>query len=159
MRWFARAGGARKSACSWTRSARIFCLQHFWESLRSAGGEVRQFNPVTLKRLIIRNHRKLLVCDGRVAFVGGFNIAPEYEGDGVKSGWCDVGLKIEGALVAQLESSFEEMFSAREIPAQTVHALLRKSTQKKSSRCRRNRFCSAGRAGDEIRSSVRCTGI
>ncbi|HEX7576462.1 MAG TPA: phosphatidylserine/phosphatidylglycerophosphate/cardiolipin synthase family protein [Verrucomicrobiae bacterium] len=82
----------------------------FWDSLRSAGGEIRQFNPVTLKRLIIRNHRKLLVCDGRVAFVGGFNIATEYEGDGVKSGWCDVGLKIEGALVAQLESSFDEMF-------------------------------------------------
>jgi cardiolipin synthase A/B len=82
----------------------------FWDPLRSAGGEIRQFNPVTLKRLIIRNHRKLLVCDGRVAFVGGFNIATEYEGDGVKSGWCDVGLKIEGALVAQLESSFDEMF-------------------------------------------------
>src|ERR1017187_8331863 len=53
----------------------------FWDTLRSAGGEIRQFNPVALKRLIIRNHRKLLVCDGRVAFVGGFNIAPEYEGD------------------------------------------------------------------------------
>jgi len=82
----------------------------FWERLRSAGGDVRVFNPVTLKRLIIRNHRKLLVCDGRVAFVGGFNIASEYEGDGVKSGWCDVGLKIEGALVSELEPSFEEMF-------------------------------------------------
>ncbi len=87
-----------------------FLPAHFWDSLRSAGGEIRQFNPVTLKRLIIRNHRKLLVCDGRVAFVGGFNIATEYEGDGVKSGWCDVGLKIEGALVAQLEESFDEMF-------------------------------------------------
>ena len=87
-----------------------FLPAHFWDLLRSAGGEIRQFNPVTLKRLIIRNHRKLLVCDGCVAFLGGFNIATEYEGDGVKSGWCDVGLKIEGALVAQLESSFDEMF-------------------------------------------------
>jgi cardiolipin synthase len=87
-----------------------FLPTQFWDALRSAGGEIRQFNPVTLKRLIIRNHRKLLVCDSRVAFVGGFNIATEYEGDGVKSGWCDVGLKIEGALVAQLESSFDEMF-------------------------------------------------
>jgi cardiolipin synthase len=66
----------------------------FWDSLRSAGGEVRQFNPVTLKRLVIRNHRKLLVCDGHVAFIGGFNIAAEYEGDGVNSGWCDVGMKL-----------------------------------------------------------------
>jgi cardiolipin synthase len=87
-----------------------FLPAKFWDPLRSAGGEIRQFNPVTLKRLIIRNHRKLLVCDGRVAFVGGFNIATEYEGDGVISGWCDVGLKIEGALVAELAASFDEMF-------------------------------------------------
>jgi len=106
-----------------------FLPAHFWDSLRSAGGEVRQFNPVTLKRLIIRDHRKLLVCDSRVAFVGGFNIATEYEGDGVKSGWCDVGMKIEGALVAQLELSFEGMFAR----AKFLHkrfALLRKSDAK-----------------------------
>jgi cardiolipin synthase len=107
-----------------------FLPAYFWDSLRSAGGEVRQFNPVTLKRLIIRNHRKLLVCDGRVAFVGGFNIAKEYEGDGVKSGWCDVGLKIEGALVAQLTVSFEEMFARAEFRHKRF-TLLRKSEAKK----------------------------
>jgi cardiolipin synthase len=83
----------------------------FWEPLRNAGGEVRQFNPIALKRFWIRNHRKLLVCDERVAFVGGFNVAPEYEGDGVKCGWCDVGLKLEGRLVPQLAVSFDEMFA------------------------------------------------
>ena len=107
-----------------------FLPAKFWDSLRSAGGEVRQFNPVTLKRLIIRNHRKLLVCDGRVAFVGGFNIATEYEGDGVKSGWCDVGLKIEGALVAQLALSFDEMFARAEFRHKRF-TLLRKSDAKK----------------------------
>ena len=69
------------------------------------------FNPLALNRLSIRNHRKLLVCDDQVAFVGGFNIAPEYEGDGVKCGWCDVGLKLTGPLAAQLASSFDEMFA------------------------------------------------
>ncbi|HET7626118.1 MAG TPA: phospholipase D-like domain-containing protein, partial [Verrucomicrobiae bacterium] len=64
----------------------------FWDLLRAAGGEVRIFNPLSLNRGWIRNHRKLLTVDSRVAFVGGFNIAPEYEGDGVKCGWCDVGL-------------------------------------------------------------------
>ena len=107
-----------------------FLPGHFWDLLRRAGGEIRQFNPVTLKRLIIRNHRKLLVCDGRVAFVGGFNIATEYEGDGVKSGWCDVGLKIEGALVAQLESSFDEMFGRAEFRHKRFMPL-RKSNAKK----------------------------
>jgi len=83
----------------------------FFRPLQGAGAEVRQFNPIALNRLSIRNHRKLLVCDDQVAFVGGFNIAPEYEGDGVTCGWCDVGLKIAGPLAAQLASSFDEMFA------------------------------------------------
>jgi cardiolipin synthase len=91
----------------------------FFQSLQSAGAEIRRFNPFevslfkpfALNRMSIRNHRKLLVCDDRVAFVGGFNIAPEYEGDGVKCGWCDIGLKITGPLAAQLASSFDEMFA------------------------------------------------
>jgi cardiolipin synthase len=83
----------------------------FWEPLRAVGGEARWFNPVALMRIWFRNHRKLLVCDGQVAFVGGFNIAPEYEGDGVRSGWFDLGVKLEGPLAAQLASSFEEMFA------------------------------------------------
>ena len=91
----------------------------FFQPLKEAGAEVRLFNPFEvslldpfeMNRLSIRNHRKLLVCDDQVAFVGGFNIAPEYEGDGVKCGWCDVGLKITGPLSAQLALSFDEMFA------------------------------------------------
>ena len=86
----------------------------FWNPLTAAGGEVRVFNPLALKRVTIRNHRKLLVCDGRVAFVGGFNLSPEYEGDGITRGWCDVDLKVEGPLAAQLAASFDEMFARAE---------------------------------------------
>lgn len=81
----------------------------FWEPLLAAGGEVRQFNPLTLDRWGIRNHRKLLVCDERVGLIGGFNIASQYDGDGVTSGWFDLGLKITGPLAAQLAASFEQM--------------------------------------------------
>src|SRR4051812_46165342 len=35
----------------------------FWDPVRLAGGEMRLFNPLALRRLSIRNHRKLLVCD------------------------------------------------------------------------------------------------
>ncbi len=83
----------------------------FWSALREADGEARFFNPITLKRIGIRNHRKLLVCDGAVAFIGGFNIAPEYEGDGVTRGWHDLGMRLEGALVADLAVSFDAMFT------------------------------------------------
>ena len=92
----------------------MFLSNDFWEPLRRAGGEVRVFNPIGLRRVTIRNHRKLLACDERVAFVGGFNISPEYEGDGVNDGWCDVGVKLVGPLAAELEASFDEMFERAE---------------------------------------------
>jgi cardiolipin synthase A/B len=92
----------------------VFLANDFWLSLRRAGGEMRVFNPLALRRVTIRNHRKLLVCDEQVAFIGGFNISPEYEGDGVSDGWCDIGMKIKGPLAAQLAASFDEMFARAE---------------------------------------------
>jgi len=83
----------------------------FWSPLRAVGGEARFFNRVALNRFEIRDHRKLLVCDDTVAFVGGFNIAPEYEGDGVQRGWRDLGLSVTGPLVPQLAASFDQMFA------------------------------------------------
>jgi cardiolipin synthase A/B len=89
----------------------VLLSNRFWDLLQQAGGEARVFNAIDLRRVAIRSHRKLLVCDERVAFIGGFNISPTYEGDGVRRGWCDVGLRIEGPpLAKQLASSFDEMF-------------------------------------------------
>jgi cardiolipin synthase A/B len=84
--------------------------EEFWGPLEAAGGEVRWFNPLSLNRWGIRDHRKLLICDKEVAFVGGFNVAPEYEGDGVNCGWCDLGLRLQGDLAAELAASFDDMF-------------------------------------------------
>jgi len=92
----------------------VLLLNDFWEPLKRAGGEMRVFNPLTLRRVAIRNHRKLLVCDEQAAFIGGFNISPDYEGDGIADGWCDVGVKISGPLVPQLAASFDEMFDRAE---------------------------------------------
>jgi len=83
----------------------------FWDPLRAAGGHARQFNPLNLHRLTIRDHRKALICDEQVAFIGGFNIAQEYDGDGVTRGWFDVGLKLQGPLVAELAAAFDDMFA------------------------------------------------
>ncbi len=102
----------------------------FWRPLTGAGGEVRVFNPLSFHRLGIRNHRKLLVCDGRVAFIGGFNIAAEYDGDGVSCGWCDVGLKLEGALVPELVESFDEMFSRADFQHKRFMRFRRSSARK-----------------------------
>lgn len=105
--------------------------EDFWASLKSAGGEVRVFNPVTLKRFGIRDHRKLLVCDDQAAFIGGFNISREYEGDGIARGWRDVGLKLSGAIVSELAASFDEMFVLAEFRHKRL-ARFRKAQHKKT---------------------------
>ncbi len=89
----------------------VSLFSSFWKPLLAAGGEVRVFNPLALHRFGIRDHRKLLVCDNRVGFVGGFNIAAEYDGDGVTSGWYDLGMKVGGRLSAELAAAFDDMFA------------------------------------------------
>lgn len=82
----------------------------FWEPLRRAGADCRWFNPLQFNRIAIRNHRKLLVCDDSVAIIGGFNIAAEYEGDGIRNGWRDLGISISGPMILELSRSFDQMF-------------------------------------------------
>src|SRR5580658_4739962 len=90
--------------------------ENYFDALIGAGGSVRRFNRLTAWRFAVRDHRKLLVCDNRVAFVGGFNISDEYDGDGVASGWCDLGARIEDPeLVTALAASFDELFLSAEI--------------------------------------------
>ena len=97
----------------------------YWEPLRQAGGEFRWFNEQTHKGFIFRNHRKLLVCDEQVAFLGGFNIAPEYLGDGVTHGWCDVGLHLAGPLAVELADSFDKMFTRAELRHRSFMRVMR----------------------------------
>lgn len=104
---------------------------YFWHPLQAVGGEVREFNPITVGRLGIRDHRKLLACDGRVAFIGGFNITHDYEGDGVTRGWCDVGCRVTGALAVQLEASFEQLFALADFRHRPFMRL-RKTTAKRT---------------------------
>ena len=83
----------------------------FWEPLAAAGGVVKSFNPLAQRRLMVRNHRKLLLVDEETAILGGFNIADEYTGDGVAAGWADCGLSLNGAPLNALGSSFERMWA------------------------------------------------
>jgi len=89
----------------------VTLTEKFWTELRESGGLVRWFNPLRLGCYGIRDHRKLLVCDERLAFVGGFNISSEYQGDGLTKGWFDLGLQVEGYLAQELASSFDTLFA------------------------------------------------
>lgn len=89
----------------------IKLLASYWDDLVAAGGEFRWFNPLHPNRLIYRNHRKILVVDEEVAFIGGFNIGTDYCGDGVTCGWRDLGLRIEGPLARELADTFNDLFA------------------------------------------------
>lgn len=102
----------------------------FWEPLRQAGGTVRWFNPLRLQRCGIRNHRKLLVVDEQIAFVGGFNISPEYQGDGVSHGWFDLGLRVEGLLAEELAGSFDTLFGLADFKHQRFARFRKRVNQK-----------------------------
>jgi len=83
----------------------------FWDPLVKARGEFAWFNPVSLQRWSYRDHRKMLICDQAVGFIGGFNIAEAYNGDGVTRGWRDLGLQISGSLAEDLARSFDVFFA------------------------------------------------
>ena len=82
----------------------------YWREFERCGGELRWFNPMRLLRLIFRNHRKLLIIDGVTAFVGGFNLADGYDGDGIRKGWRDLALELRGPLVTALAINFDQMW-------------------------------------------------
>ncbi len=105
--------------------------ESFWAPLRAAGGEFRWFNPLSLTFFSIRDHRKLLVCDERQAFVGGVNIALEYQGDGVTKGWRDLGLAVHGPLACELAAAFDEMFDSADFK-HPPFSRLRKSPRQKT---------------------------
>ena len=85
--------------------------KNYWHELVAAGGEFRWFNPLHINRIIYRDHRKILVVDDQLAFLGGLNIGAEYSGDGVTTGWRDLGLQIEGPLARELADAFNDLFS------------------------------------------------
>jgi cardiolipin synthase A/B len=104
--------------------------ESFWATFKTSGGEFRWFNPITLQRIGLRDHRKILVCDDRTAFIGGLNIATEYYGDGVSSGWRDLGMKIEGPMAIELSHAFDDMFQLADFRHKRFVRLRRSSHQK-----------------------------
>ncbi|WP_405229286.1 phospholipase D-like domain-containing protein [Lentisalinibacter sediminis] len=102
--------------------------QSFFDTLREAGIAVLEFNPVNplakdpkTWRVNNRDHRKQLVVDGRIAFIGGVNISVGYSSvplgkpaSGLKAavapddgkGWRDTHIQIEGPAVAEFQRLF-----------------------------------------------------
>lgn len=110
----ARDGVAVRLLSDWLGS--FGTSRRFWRRLRAAGVEVRLFNPPQLGLLanLSRNHRKLVVADGRVAVTGGICIGDEWVGDAARGAlpWRDSSVRIEGPAAAALDRAFARVWAA-----------------------------------------------
>jgi cardiolipin synthase len=93
----------------------------YWKKLNQAGIMTAEFFPAWLRRfqlrLNYRNHRKIVVIDNRVGYVGGFNIGKEYIGLDPKFGyWRDTHLRLTGSAIMGLQIRFilDWNYAARE---------------------------------------------
>lgn len=102
----------------------------FFRRLFAGGIQTMEFNPVNPMQarkgweLDHRDHRKLLVVDGRIAFLGGINISGVYSGGSFSKGsrekpaaggpaWRDTDLQLEGPVVAELQKLFLATWTAQ----------------------------------------------
>jgi cardiolipin synthase len=80
--------------------------------LKEAGAKVRKYHPILISNLGVlnnRDHRKIFVIDGRIAYVGGHCLTDNWLGDaGDKQHFRDISARVEGPVVAQLQSAFAE---------------------------------------------------
>jgi len=95
----------------------------FFDRLRQAGVQVLEFNAAVTKPWALNNrdHRKLLVVDGRTAFIGGINISSVYSsGSSLKrgdqpedatTGWRDTDVQIDGPVVADFQKLFMQTWA------------------------------------------------
>ncbi|MEX8193726.1 cardiolipin synthase [Comamonas guangdongensis] len=85
----------------------------FLQPLLDAGAEVARFHDAKVGRRLrpvinFRTHRKILVCDGKVGFVGGVNVTDEENERILSNAYHDVHLRVEGAVVNWLQTVFME---------------------------------------------------
>lgn len=98
--------------------------KHYVRSLAGAGVEVHAFHstqgPSNRFQINFRNHRKIVVVDGRVGFVGGHNIGDEYLGKSPHFGrWRDTHVRLAGPSVLSLQMVFlaDYYWATRRMPA------------------------------------------
>jgi cardiolipin synthase A/B len=83
--------------------------EHVGARLRAAGCEVRIFRPIPGADELARNHRKIVIVDGQVAFTGGFGVRDDWLGHGRKDDeWRDTQVRFRGPAVDAAQQAFAE---------------------------------------------------
>jgi len=88
----------------------------FWEPLRAAGGQIRAYNPPRFASplgWLSRDHRKLLVVDAEVAFVGGICVSGTWFGNPDKhiDPWRDTAVAVRGPAIVDFVHAFAEVWA------------------------------------------------
>jgi cardiolipin synthase len=86
----------------------------YWKPFRQADVEVRSFNRPSFQDpygIFQRDHRKLVVVDGKVAFAGGFCVGQEWAGRSDYPPWRDTGLEIRGPAAVAAARAFERIWN------------------------------------------------
>ncbi len=91
----------------------IAASSQMFNMMRNSGVEIIEYHPFVPWRrywgISFRDHRKILVIDGRKAFIGGINIGREYAGEKFSgSNWRDTHIMIEGPAVSDIQFFFME---------------------------------------------------
>ncbi|MFC3100553.1 phosphatidylserine/phosphatidylglycerophosphate/cardiolipin synthase family protein [Altererythrobacter lauratis] len=83
----------------------------FFAPLIEAGGRYVCFQARWSRRYLIRNHQKIVLVDGRIAMLGGFNISDSYFALPEGEAWSDLAFTVEGPVVARIADWFQELES------------------------------------------------
>src|SRR5690606_17215216 len=106
----------------------VKCDDDFFRPLVDAGGEVAWFHPLRIVRfgkrpwLNLRNHRKIVVVDGLVAYTGGMNITDDQDLRTDPAAYRDLHLRLAGPVVAVLEQVFLDdwAYATKRVPSVPV---------------------------------------
>ncbi len=149
------------------------------ETITRAGCQVASFRPLSPLSLLAavgfgsankRNHRRILVVDGRIGFTGGSGVSPKWMGDGrTKGHWRDTDVRVEGPVVASLQGAFvenwldatndvlggESYFPRVPRPGSVFAQIVRSSPAGEASRCTRCSYSPSPRPDDRSTSPIR----
>lgn len=108
----------------------LFLKKIFFRNLQKQGVRVAGFLPFSLlpqrMNFNFRNHRKILIIDGKVCFTGGTNIGKKYLGRLNETQWLDYTVRVQGSVCQQLQDVFakdwqfttqEDLFRSHYYPA------------------------------------------
>ncbi len=83
--------------------------ERFFAPVIGAGGSYACFMARWSRRYLIRNHQKMVIADGRVAMLGGFNVENAYFEGPEHDGWNDLAFTVEGPVVERLDHWFDRL--------------------------------------------------